>query len=131
MANQGDNKDYKAAYSDKKLWKKLGKFAKALGVKMTYTVLLLYYAYRRKETPRWAKTIVLGALGYLIAPIDAIPDIAPIVGYTDDLGVLSFGLVAISAYINQEVKENAKSKLSKWFGQVDDRELVEVDKRLE
>ena len=130
MANQRDNKDYKAAYSDKKLWQKLSTFAKALGVKMTYTALLLYYAYRRKETPRWAKKIVLGALGYLIAPIDAIPDIAPIVGYTDDLGVLSFGLVAISAYVNQEVKGKAKAKLSKWFGQVDDTELVEVDKRL-
>ena len=119
--------DYKEAYSDKKLWKKLGKYAKAIGAKTTYSVLLLYYAYRRKETPRWAKNIVLGALGYLIAPIDAIPDLSPIIGLTDDLGVLSFGLVAIGAYVNKDVKAKARKKLDKWFGQVDDSELDDVD----
>ncbi len=119
--------DYKDSYSEKKLWKKLSKFAKAIGVKTTYTVLLLYYAYRRKETPRWAKNIVLGALGYLIAPIDAIPDLSPIIGFTDDLGVLSFGLVAIGAYVNQDVKNKARKKLNKWFGTVDGEELEDVD----
>ena len=119
--------DYKASYSEKKLWKKLKKFAQNLGAKMTYTVLLLYYAYRRKDTPRWAKNIVLSALGYLIAPIDAIPDISPIIGFTDDLGVLSFGLVAIAAYVNTEVKTKARNKLNKWFGDVDDQDLKEVD----
>ncbi len=122
--------DYKASYSEKKLWKKLKKFATAIGAKMTYTILLLFYAYKRKETPRWAKNIVLGALGYLIAPIDAIPDISPIIGFTDDLGVLSFGLVAIAAYVNDDVKSKARKKLNKWFGDVDEQDLEDVDGKL-
>ncbi len=120
--------NYKSFFSEKKLWKKLKKFAKALGAKVTYTVLLLFYAYRRKETPRWAKNIVLGTLGYLIAPIDAIPDLSPIIGFTDDLGVLSFGLVAIAAYVNDDVKRQARTKLSKWFGEdVAVEDLDDVD----
>jgi len=122
--------DYKASFSEKKLWKKLKKFAAAIGAKMTYTILLLFYAYKRKETPRWAKNIVLGALGYLIAPIDAIPDISPIIGFTDDLGVLSFGLVAIAAYVNDDVKTKARKKLNKWFGEVDAQDLDDVDGKL-
>jgi len=122
-----NQEDYKASYSEKKLWKKLKKFAAAIGAKMTYTILLMFYAYKRKDTPRWAKNIVLGALGYLIAPIDAIPDISPIIGFTDDLGVLSFGLVSIAAYVNEDVKEQARQKLHKWFGKVDNQDLDDVD----
>lgn len=121
------NEEYKSSFSEKKLWKKLKKFAATLGAKMTYTALLLFYAYRRSETPRWAKNIVLGALGYLIAPIDAIPDLSPVIGFTDDLGVLSFGLVTISAYVNQDVKDKARSKLNKWFGSVAETDLKDVD----
>ncbi len=123
-------KKYGEEYSENKLWDKFKNFAKAAGAKVVYAALLLFYAYQRKETPTWAKNIVLGTLGYLISPIDAIPDLSPIIGYTDDLGVLSFGLVTISAYINKEVKENAKEKLTKWFGAVSKKDLEDVEKHL-
>ena len=100
------------------------------GTKGVYSALLLFYAYRRKETPAWAKSIILGALGYLLTPIDAIPDLSPIIGYTDDIGVLSFGLVTIAGYINDEVRENARKQLSRWFKQYDEQDLLEVDKQL-
>ena len=64
-----------------------------LGMKTCYSALLLFYAYRRSDTPSWAKNIVIGVLGYLIAPFDMLPDLTPIIGYTDDLGILGFGLV--------------------------------------
>ena len=66
--------------------------------------LLLYYAYRRRDTPLWAKNIVLGTLGYFLSPIDIIPDLTPLLGYTDDAGVLAFGLVIISSYVASSVK---------------------------
>ncbi len=34
------------------------------------------------------KTIVAAALLYFIVPIDTIPDLAPLFGYMDDLGVI-------------------------------------------
>jgi len=123
-------KKYKGEYSETRLWDKFKQFAKTAGTKVVYTALLLFYAYRRKETPTWAKNIVLGTLGYLISPIDAIPDLSPIIGYTDDLGVLTFGLVTISAYVNKEVKDNARNKLAKWFGSVKQDDLDEVEKHI-
>lgn len=121
---------YKEAFSEKGLWNTLKQFAKAAGTKVVYAALLLFYAYQRNETPTWAKNIVLGALGYFIAPLDAIPDLTPILGYTDDLGVLSFGLVTISAYIDKGVKENAREKLSSWFGDVKEEDIRAVEDRL-
>lgn len=99
-------------------------------MKAVYSVLLLYYAYRRSDTPIWAKRIIIGVLGYFISPIDALPDLTPILGYTDDLGVLSFGLVTIAAYVNDEVRITARKKLRDWFGEFNVEDLQEVDKQL-
>ncbi len=123
-------KKYASKFSEIKLWNKLGKYARVAGMKAVYSVLLLYYAYSRKETPPWAKRIILGTLGYFLTPIDALPDLTPLLGYTDDIGVLSFGLVTVAAYVNKDVKERARGKLSQWFGQVDDDQLADIDGQL-
>lgn len=123
-------KPYVKYFSEKKFWRKLQQYARKAGIKTIYTALLLFYAYRRKDTPAWAKTIVLGVLGYFISPIDFIPDLSPILGYTDDLGWLTFGLVTIAGYINPEVREQARSHLKRWFGDFAPEELEPVDKHL-
>jgi uncharacterized membrane protein YkvA (DUF1232 family) len=97
---------------------------------LLYAALLMYYAYARTDTPAWAKRIVMGAFVYLISPIDAIPDLSPIVGYTDDLGVLTYGLVMIAAYINDEVREAAREKLHAWIGFTDESQLSKIDRLL-
>ena len=121
---------YASLFSENKLLKKIQHFPKQAGLKVVYSVLLLYYAYRRSDTPIWAKRIIIGVLGYFISPIDALPDLTPILGYTDDLGVLSFGLVTIAAYINDEVRITARKKLQDWFGEFNVEELQEVDRQL-
>lgn len=121
---------YRKDFSDEAFWQKLRRYARQAGLKAVYTALLLFYAYRRKETPTWAKSIVIGVLGYFLSPIDIIPDLTPIIGYTDDIGVLSFGLVTIAAHVNKDVKEQARGRLSKWFGNYDEAELSEVDEQL-
>jgi uncharacterized membrane protein YkvA (DUF1232 family) len=55
-------------------------------------------------------------LGYFISPIDAIPDVIPFVGYSDDLGVLVAAVATVSTYITDDVKAKAKAKLQDWFG---------------
>jgi len=117
-------------FSELNLLDKLQHFARQVGLKVVYMVLLLFYAYRRKDTPGWAKRIVIGTLGYFIAFFDAVPDLTPIVGYTDDIGILSFGLVTIASYINEEVRDNAKKHLHKWFGDYDENDLSEIDNKL-
>ncbi len=121
---------YMKKFSERKLWGTLRKYARRLGIQAVYSMLLLLHAYRRPDTPRWAKNIVLGVLGYVISPIDAIPDLTPILGYTDDIGMLSFGVVTIAAYINEDVRTKAKKQLKDWFGDYDAKELQEIDEQL-
>ncbi|NND06944.1 MAG: DUF1232 domain-containing protein [Saprospiraceae bacterium] len=99
-------------------------------IKTIYVGLLLFHAYQRTETPLWAKRMVLGTLAYLLAPIDAIPDLSPFIGFTDDFGLLMFGLVSIAGYVNQDVRLSARTQLEKWFGTVGDHDLLEVEETL-
>lgn len=112
------------------VWAKILKHSVAIGQKTVYSVLLMFYAFRRKETPTFARSIIIGVLGYFLAPLDAIPDLSPILGYTDDFGVLSFGLVTIAAYINDEVRINARKALKRLFGELDFESLKVVDAKL-
>lgn len=90
----------------------------------------MVFAYRRKDTPGWAKHIIVGAIGYFLTPFDSIPDLTPILGYTDDLGVLSFGLVTIASYINDDVRIEARKRLKSIFGELDFAALGEIDEKL-
>src|SRR5690606_8862765 len=111
---------YMRSFSEKTFWKRLQRLVKSVGQRTVYTVLLLYYAFTRKETPHWAKNIIIGVLGYLLMPFDAVPDLTPIIGYTDDMSVLAFGLVTIACYVNDEVRAKARGQLEKLCGKVDD-----------
>ena len=113
----------------KSLFEKLNRFYKQAGYKLTYVVLLLYYAFRNTETPLWAKKIILGAVIYFISPIDAIPDLSPLIGYTDDVGLLSYGLVSISMYITDDVKIKARKKFMKYYPDIPLEKLVLIDSR--
>lgn len=100
------------------------------GHQTVYSALLMYHAYKRKETPFWARNIIIGALGYLLMPFDSVPDLTPILGYTDDMGVLSFGLVTIASYINDDIRIKARKGLFKLFNGIDLEAVQEVDARL-
>ncbi len=106
------------------------KRVKSLGVRLIYSILLMVYAYQSERTPLWARRIIIGALAYLLSPIDGIPDLTPFIGFTDDLGIISFGLVSIACYINNEVREKAKTKLLSLIKDVDENEILAVDAKL-
>ncbi len=67
-------------------------------------------------TPKWARRVIYGALGYFVLPLDAIPDLAPLVGYTDDLGVMTAALATVAFAITDDVKAQARGKLDQWLG---------------
>lgn len=121
---------YEKNYSEESFWDKIAGVAKKSGGKVIYKGLLLYYALQRDATPAWAKTVIISALGYFIFPIDAIPDPTPMVGFADDLGVLTAALATCASYINNEVKTNAKAKITDWFGNDAAKEIAEVDNTL-
>jgi uncharacterized membrane protein YkvA (DUF1232 family) len=103
-----------AEYSDKSFWAKCKKAAKIAGAEVMRKALWLFYAAQAKGTPAWAKTIIYGALAYFILPIDAIPDVIPVAGYSDDLGALAAALASVAMYVNKDVKEQAEEKMRDW-----------------
>ncbi|KXK37820.1 MAG: hypothetical protein UZ09_BCD002001920 [Bacteroidetes bacterium OLB9] len=103
---------------------------KHMSVQLIYSTLLMIFAYKSKNTPKWARRIILGAFAYLLSPIDSIPDLTPFLGFTDDLGVLSFGLVTIACYIDDDIKSIAKAKLQSLIKIEDLSVLESVDAKL-
>ncbi|MGE6629037.1 YkvA family protein [Bacillus sp. NPDC077027] len=112
-------------YDGQAFWHKLKKTAQKAGVSVVYAVLLLYYTLQKPEVPVKAKTFIVGALGYFILPIDLIPDAMVGVGYTDDLGAITFALLQVAMYIDDGVKFKAKDRLSQWFGEKTDTSLID------
>ncbi|MFT6956654.1 MAG: uncharacterized membrane protein YkvA (DUF1232 family) [Halieaceae bacterium] len=108
--------EYKKAYSQESFWEKLKKFAKVAGVEVIEKALLLYYAGQEEKAPAWAKATIAASLGYFIAPLDAIIDITPGLGYADDLGVLALAIAAVAAYINDDVRAKTAERIQQWFG---------------
>ena len=111
-----EEQDYPAQYSNDGFWAKLSGYAKTAGKEVVEKALLLYYAGQQADAPTWAKTTIVASLGYFIAPLDAIVDLTPVVGYADDLGVLVLAIAAVSRYINDEVRSQTKDKMKDWFG---------------
>ena len=106
---------YGKHYDENRLWNKLGTVARRAGSKVVYPVLLLYYVLQDKKTPLKHKAVILGALGYFILPMDLVPDLVPILGFSDDLAALAACLKAIITNVTPDVKEKASRKLQAWF----------------
>jgi len=93
-----------------------------------YIILLLFFAYKSDATPGWARKIIIGSLAYFLSPFDSIPDLTPFLGMTDDIGVLSFGLVTIACYVDEDVRLNAYVKLKLMMGsKINDKMISEVN----
>ena len=88
-----------------------------------YAALILYYTLQSDRVSKTDKAIIIGALGYMISPLDVIPDAIPIAGLTDDFAVLMYVLKKVWTDIDPTIIEQAKEKLSKWF---DEEEICEV-----
>jgi len=110
-----DYKKYTSYFTDGEFWEKLKKIAKKVGLKTTSYALILYYVLKKDEVPMSDKALITGCLGYFIIPIDLIPDLAPVLGYTDDVAGMLFAVKRCMRYVDNEVKENVTNKLVSWF----------------
>ncbi|WP_430790676.1 YkvA family protein [Virgibacillus flavescens] len=112
-------------FSENKFGAKMVKYSKELGTKLAYYSFLLYYAFKSPNTPKSAKLTIAGALGYLILPLDAIPDFIPLVGLTDDSAVIVYALYRIYSHIDEGIKVQADEKMKKYFGENYDKHDIE------
>ena len=115
---------YSDKYSATGFVEKISHIAKRAGAKLVYAALILYYTLQSKDVPLKDKAIIIGALGYLISPLDVIPDAIPIAGLGDDVAVLLYVLRKIKGDLTDDVKKRAYNKLSKWF---DEDEIEEAN----
>lgn len=73
--------------------------------------LALYFCARDPMTETRVKLIILGALAYFVMPIDTIPDIFPLFGFTDDAAVLAAAIAAVKGSIATRHREKARDTL--------------------
>ena len=79
-------------------------------------LLWLYHAVRDPATQGWAKLAIIGALAYLLFPLDAVADPTPLVGLLDDVGVIAAAVLYVSRRLPPGVREKSARTLGRWFG---------------
>ena len=115
MSQLPDFMKYKDAFTKHGFKEKISRIAKRSGAKFVYAALILFYTLESKNVPVKDKAIIIGALGYLISPLDVIPDAIPIAGLSDDLAVLIYVLHKVWSNVPEDVKIKAHVKLATWF----------------
>lgn len=119
---------YKDKFTRVDFVEKIQRIAKRSGVKLIYAALILYYTLESDRVSVKDKAIIIGALGYLISPMDIMPDAIPIAGLSDDIAVLIYVLKKIWGEVSDDVKEKSKAKLKAWF---DEEEILSADQMFE
>ncbi len=118
--NEKELDKYRENYSDTNLLQKIHKYGAKIGIELLYKALELWFVMQKPEVSKKDKALIMGALGYLISPLDFIPDLTPALGYSDDLVAVVFAYVHLQGYIDSDVKQKAKALLLKFF----DKEAV-------
>ena len=72
----------------------------------------LYEVLRDEDTPAWVKLGIVCVLGYFVCPIDAIPDMLPLVGYGDDMAIVAAELASIASYVTPSVRRRVEDRLN-------------------
>ena len=116
--------DYRDNYSDNGFWSKLSKCATKMGSKLVYNVLILYYVMMAPGVPFGIKTAIVGALAYVIVPVDLIPDFIPVAGYTDDMAAIVSAVGMVADLITPDIKRKAADKVRDIFGTTDGCDLA-------
>lgn len=96
-----------------RFWNKVMKYGKKAGEKTIYYSLLLFYTAKSPAVPKSAKMIIVGAISYLIFPVDLIPDFVPAVGLADDSAVVAAAVYKVMSHIDDDIKNQAQQKLNK------------------
>ena len=101
----------------RRFWSKL----KRLAVKLPFAedLLAAYYGAFDRQTPRHVQAALLGALAYFVLPFDFVPDMLPILGFTDDAAILVTALRMVATHITPEHREAARAAMARGLDQGD------------
>jgi len=92
-----------------RFWRKLRTLA--LRLPFAEDLLAAYYCAFDRQTPAHVKAALVGAIAYFVLPADLIPDVLPVIGYTDDAAMLAAAIRLVAAHITPDHREAARRKL--------------------
>ena len=75
--------------------------------------LAAYYCAFDRQTPRQVQVTLIGALAYFVLPFDFVPDVLPVIGFTDDAAVLATAIRAVAAHITPQHRAAARAALAR------------------
>lgn len=98
-------------YVKKGLLNKIKKHASKIS--FAKDAVAMYFCAMDSNTPFTAKLTAIGALAYIVLPLDLIPDIILVVGYTDDAAAFWAAYKIISIHITDGHRKQAEEWFSK------------------
>jgi len=102
----------------RRFWSKFRRVAARLP--FAEDLLAAYYCAFDRETPRHVQLALLGALAYFILPFDFVPDMLPVLGFTDDAAVLATALRMVASHITPDHRAAAHATLRRGLDGMDD-----------
>lgn len=95
----------------RRFWRKI----KSVAVRLPFLedILAAYYCAFDRQTPRHVQIALLGAIAYFILPFDFLPDILPVLGFTDDAAILATALRMVASNITPEHREAARAAMQR------------------
>jgi uncharacterized membrane protein YkvA (DUF1232 family) len=92
-------------------WQKLRTFAAQ--IPFAEELLAAYYCAFDRQTPLRVRAGLLAALAYFVLPFDVMPDLLPVLGFTDDAAVLAAAVRLVIGHIRPEHHEAASEALQR------------------
>jgi len=99
----------------RRFWEKL----KSLAARLPFAedLIAAHYCAFDRQTPLHVKAALVGAIAYFVLPCDFIPDVLPVIGYSDDAAVLAAALKLVSSHITPDHREAARRTLLRLRGE--------------
>lgn len=90
-------------------WRKIRRYAAR--IPFAEEAVAAWYCTRDPKTPGHIRAATLAALAYFVIPTDALPDIIPTLGFSDDAAVFWAVWQLISKYVTEEHRNKAAQAL--------------------
>jgi uncharacterized membrane protein YkvA (DUF1232 family) len=96
-------------------WRKL----RGLAARLPFAedLVAAHYCAFDRQTPLHVKAAFVGALAYFVLPVDVIPDVLPVIGYSDDAAVLAAAIKLFASHITPDHREAAQRALKRMRGE--------------
>lgn len=101
----------------KSFWVKIKRVAAKLP--FAEDLLAAYYCAFDRETPRHVQAALLGAIAYFVLPFDFVPDMLPVLGFTDDAAVLATAIRMVASHIRPDHRDAARAALQRGLDEAD------------